>query len=87
MQYIVHILTFPQHPCVALKNKFVLNQRIMNQLEFYKTVLQKVSFDKTLFRKEYVKALSDLSASDKLKLMWWCNREFPPMVLSPEKEY
>ena len=56
-------------------------------LEFYKTVLQKVSFDKTLFRKEYVKALSDLSASDKLKLMWWCNKEFPPMVLSPEKEF
>ena len=87
MQYIVHILTFPQHPCVALKNKFVSNQRIMNQLEFYQTVLQKVSFDKTLFRKEYFKALSDLSASDKLKLMWWCNREFSPMVLSPEKEY
>ncbi|MCH1418494.1 MAG: hypothetical protein L7U68_08130 [Flavobacteriaceae bacterium] len=59
----------------------------MNQLEFYQTVLQKVSFDKTLFRKEYVKALSDLSASDKLKLMWWCNREFSPIVLSPEKEY
>ena len=59
----------------------------MNQLEFYKTVLQKVSFVKTLFRKEYVKALSDLSASDKLKLMWWCNKEFPPMVLSPEKGF
>ena len=87
MQYIAHVLTFPQHPCVALKYKFVSNQRIMNQLEFYQTVLQKVSFDKTLFRKEYVKALSDLSASDKLKLMWWCNREFSPIVLSPEKEY
>ena len=48
----------------------------MNRLEFYKTVLQKVSFDKTLFRKEYVKTLSELPASDKLKLMWWCN-EFP----------
>lgn len=87
MQYIVHILTFPQHSCVSLKNKFVSNQMIMNQLEFYKTVLQKVSFDKSLFRKEYVKALSDLPASDKLKLMWWCNKEFSPMVLTPEKEY
>ena len=86
MQYIVHILTFSQHPCVALKNKFVSNQKIMNQLEFYKTVLQKVSFDKSLFRKEYVKALSDLSASDKLKLMWWCNKEFSPMVLTSEQE-
>jgi hypothetical protein len=87
MQYLLHILTFSQHPGVALKNKFVSNQKIMNHLEFYKTVLQKVSFDKTLFRKEYVKALSDLSASDKLKLMWWCNKEFSPVVLSPEKEY
>ena len=87
MQYIVHILTFSQHPCVILKDKFVSIQKNMNQLEFYKTVLQKVSFDKTLFRKEYVKALSDLSASDKLKLMWWCNKKFPPMVLSPEKEF
>ena len=86
MQYIVHILTFSQHPCVALKNKFVTNQRIMNQLEFYKTVLQKVSFDKALFRKEYIKALSDLSASDKLKLMWWCNNKFSPMVLTSEQE-
>ena len=87
MQYIVHILTFSQHPCVVLKDKFVSNQKNMNQLEFYKTVLQKVSFDKTLFRKEYAKALSELPASDKLKLMWWCNKEFPPMVLSPEKEF
>jgi hypothetical protein len=87
MQCIVRILTFPQHPCVLLKNKFVSNQKIMNQLEFYKTVLQKVSFDKSLFRKEYIKALSDLSASDKLKLMWWCNKEFSPLVLTPEKEY
>ena len=86
MQYIVHILTFSQHPCVALKNKFVLNQKIMNQLEFYKTVLQKVSFDKALFCKEYIKALSDLSASDKLKLMLWCNKKFSPMVLTSEQE-
>ena len=84
MQYIVHILTFSQQVCVVLKDKFVSNQMIMNQLEFYKTVLQKVSFDKALFKKEYVKALSDLSASDKLKLMWWCNKEFPASVLMHE---
>lgn len=87
MQYIVHILTFSQQVCVVLKDKFVLNQMIMNQLEFYKTVLQKVSFDKALFKKEYVKALSDLSASDKLKLMWWCNKEFPASVLMPETDF
>ena len=81
MQYIVHILTFLQQVCVVLKDKFVSNQFIMNQLEFYKTVLHKVSFDAVLFKKEYVKALCDLSASDKLKLMWWCNKEFPASVL------
>ena len=87
MQYIVHILTFLQHPCVTLKNMFVSNQMIMKQLDFHKTVLRKVSFDEALFRKEYVKALSDLSASDKLKLMWWCNKEFYPSVLTSETEY
>jgi len=87
MQYIVHILTFLQQPCVTLKNMFVPNQMIMKRLDFYKTVLRKVSFDKALFRKEYVKALSDLSASDKLKLMWWCNKEFYPSVLNSEVEY
>jgi len=60
---------------------------IMNQLEFCKTVLQKVSFDKALFHKEYATALSDLSAKDKLKLMWWCNKEFSSSVLIPETEF
>ena len=76
MQYIVHILTFSQQPCVVFKDMFVLNQTKMNQLDYYKTILQKVSFDKDLFKKEYIKALSDLAPSDKLKLMYWCEKEF-----------
>lgn len=59
----------------------------MNQLEFYKTVLRKVSFDKTLFRKEYIKALAYLNATDKVKLMWWCNQEFSSSVLIPETKF
>ena len=87
MQYLVRILTFLQHIGVALKDMFVSYMMIMKRYEFYQTVLRKVSFDKALFRKEYVKALSDLSASDKIKLMWWCNKEFHPSVLTPETEF
>ena len=56
----------------------------MNQLEYWQTILQKVSFNKKLFKKEYSKALSDLSPSDKLKLMYWCNQEFSSSVLATE---
>lgn len=56
----------------------------MNQLEYWQTILQKVSFNKKLFKKEYIKALSDLPPSDKLKLMYWCDREFSPSVLAAD---
>lgn len=48
----------------------------MKQLEYYKTVLQKVSFDKSLFNKEYAKAMRELSEHDKHKLVQWCTVHF-----------
>lgn len=48
----------------------------MNSLEFYKTVLQKVSFDTALFNKEYGKAMRDLSHTEKQMLMQWCSKHF-----------
>lgn len=48
----------------------------MNSLEFYKTVLRKVSFDTALFNKEYGKAMRDLSATDRQLLMQWCSKHF-----------
>lgn len=40
-------------------------------LEYYKLVLNKVSFDKNLFRKEYGKALRFLGETEKIKLNNW----------------
>ncbi|MFL2591552.1 MAG: hypothetical protein ACJ0PY_06835 [Flavobacteriaceae bacterium] len=41
------------------------------QLEFYKTILEKVSFDKMLFEKEFNKAIVDLSYKDSIELRRW----------------
>ena len=42
-----------------------------NQLEFYKTILTKVSFDRILFEKEFNKALIGLSYKDASELRRW----------------
>ena len=44
------------------------------QLEFYKTILEKVSFDKMLFEKEFNKAIIDLSYKDSIELRRWKRR-------------
>jgi hypothetical protein len=41
------------------------------QLKFYKTILEKVSFDNMLFEKEFSKALIDLSYEDSIELKRW----------------
>jgi|TARA_Y100000768_G_scaffold89725_1_gene64551 hypothetical protein len=41
------------------------------QLEFYKTILEKVSFDRMLFEKEFNKAVLDLSYEDSNELRRW----------------
>lgn len=43
----------------------------MSQLDFYKTVLEKVSFDQSLFEKELEKAKRDLSPRDQQALVQW----------------
>lgn len=44
----------------------------MTQFEFYKTVLQKVSFDQALFEKELNKAMNELSLAERIMLKQWC---------------
>ena len=44
------------------------------QLEFYKTILEKVSFDSVLFEKEFNKALTGLSYRDSNELRKWKRR-------------
>ncbi len=40
-------------------------------LNYYKTILAKVSFDKRLFLKEYCKAANNLSQKEKFELDEW----------------
>ncbi len=40
--------------------------------ELSKKILEKVSFDKTLFRKELIKAAKWLKPDEKVMLMMWC---------------
>jgi hypothetical protein len=40
-------------------------------LDYYKTILQKVSFDQALFQKEFRKALSNLDPKDGAQLKNW----------------
>tara|TARA_Y100000768_G_scaffold250999_1_gene190667 strand:+ start:837 stop:1034 length:198 start_codon:yes stop_codon:yes gene_type:complete len=44
------------------------------QLKFYKTILEKVSFDRMLFEKEFNKAIIDLSYEDSNELRRWKRR-------------
>lgn len=48
-------------------------------LEFSKQILEKVSFDKFLFRKELTKALNWLKKDDALLLQAWCIATFGSM--------
>jgi hypothetical protein len=42
-----------------------------NYLDYYKTILNKVSFDAYLFHKEYRKAMRDLNAQEMSDLNEW----------------
>ncbi len=44
--------------------------------ELSKNILEKVSFDKTLFRKELIKAVKWLKPDEKVLLMIWCAATF-----------
>ncbi len=45
-------------------------------LEYFKTILHKVSFDVSLFEKELKKAIRSLVPDEVTKLKDWCYREF-----------
>ena len=46
-------------------------------LDYYKTILEEVSFDPQLLRKEYMKALKILNQSEGIELQQWLeNSEF-----------
>jgi len=45
-------------------------------LEYVKTILRKVSFDRKLFEKELLKAIASLIPEEVLLLKEWCYRKF-----------
>jgi len=45
-------------------------------LEYFKTILSKVSFDRKLFEKELKKAIKALVPIEVLQLRDWCYRNF-----------
>jgi hypothetical protein len=50
---------------------------MLSMLEYIKTILQKVSFDKALFEKELAKAIQLLTMPDEVKqLKRWCYAQF-----------
>lgn len=49
----------------------------MTWFDYSQRLLQKVSFDKTLFRKELRKLLGDLSARERIQLLRWCRFHKP----------
>jgi len=51
--------------------KFICNINMNAMLEYVKTILQKVSFDLSLFRKELQKSIEWLTASEQVELKSW----------------
>ncbi len=49
---------------------------IIHMLEYFKTILSKVSFDKRLFEKELKKAIKALVPEEVVMLKEWCYRKF-----------
>ncbi|GAB3640392.1 hypothetical protein [Spirosoma arcticum] len=49
---------------------------MLSMLEYIKTILQKVSFDKALFEKELAKAIKMLVPDEVKQLKRWCYAQF-----------
>jgi len=49
---------------------------MLSMLEYIKTILQKVSFDKALFEKELAKAIQLLIPDEVKQLKRWCYAQF-----------
>lgn len=52
---------------------------MLSMLEYIKTILQKVSFDKALFEKELAKAINMLVPDEVKQLKRWCYAQFGSM--------
>ena len=51
-------------------------------LEYCKTILSRVSFDRSLFEKELIKAISNLIHKELVALKKWCYKKFSNLYLT-----
>ncbi len=51
-------------------------------LEYFKTILHKVSFDRFLFEKELRKAIKALVPAELVEFKEWCYKQFSSLYLS-----
>ncbi len=56
-------------------NRFI-TLNVLNMLEYFKTILAKVSFDSRLFEKELRKAIKSLVTEELEELKMWCYEHF-----------
>ncbi len=56
-------------------NRFI-TLNVLNMLEYFKTILAKVSFDRRLFEKELRKAIKSLVNNELEELKKWCYDKF-----------
>jgi len=49
-------------------------------LKYCKLILEKVSFDKTLFKKEYYKAIRLLDSNERIELRMWLNNKMKELT-------
>lgn len=56
-------------------NRFI-TLNVLNMLEYFKTILAKVSFDTRLFEKELRKAIKSLVTEELEELKMWCYEHF-----------
>ena len=63
--------------------RYTVNHKVYHKkmLEYIKTILLKVSFDKMLFEKELRKAFKVLAAEELQQLKQWCYDQFSGMYL------
>lgn len=61
---------------MQIYNKQVNHKRIHAQLDYVKTILAKVSFDQSLFKKELNKAICVLLPHEVDSLRQWCYHRF-----------
>jgi hypothetical protein len=71
---------------MQIYNKQVNAKRIHAKLDYVKTILAKVSFDQSLFKKELKKAVPVLLPHEVDSLREWCYQRFGKMYASELNE-